>query len=138
MWLTSDYDYLAATHQFRYDSRPLKLNVPFGSSQIPTIRFQESTYTPLKCKDFDLEYVSMQQCFVDMFNSKDFSPCQNKCIPIQMQGFRYINNSSKIPDCTSLEDEVCNGGPVVWTKLPIITEYYCLMPCNITGRVSTN
>ena len=26
----------------------------------------------------------------------------------------------------------------MWTKLPNITESQCLMPCNITGRVSTN
>ena len=55
-----------------------------------------------------------------------------------MQGFRYVNNSLNIPDCTSLDDEICNGGPHVWTRLPNITESQCLMPCNITGRVSTN
>ena len=55
-----------------------------------------------------------------------------------MQGFRYVNNSSKILDCTSLEDEICNGGPNVWLELSVIAEYVCLMPCKLLGRVSTN
>ena len=139
VWLTADYDYLAVTHQYWAEARPLKINVPFGDHQIPSITYTEFTHTPLKCKDFDHKYLSLQQCLVDIFNSKDFiTPCQNKCVPIQMQGFRYVNNSTKIPDCKSLEDEICNGGPHVWTKLPNITESQCLMPCNITGRVSTN
>ena len=112
--------------------------MPFGSSQIPTIKFEEFTNEPLKCKDFDLEYVSVQQCLVDSFNSTDFPLCQNKCYPIQMQGFRYVNNSSNILDCTSLEDEICNGGPNVWLELLVIAEYVCLMPCKLLGRVSTN
>ena len=112
--------------------------MPFGSSQIPKIEFEEFTNEPLKCKDFDLEYVSIQQCLVDYFNSKDFSPCQNKCYPIQMHGFRYVNNSSNILDCTSLEDEICNGGPNVWLDLSFIAENVCLMPCKLLGRVSTN
>ena len=137
VWLTDDYDYLAATHQYWAESRPLKINLPFGNHQIPLIKYQEFTHTPLKCKDFDHEYISLQQCLANTFNTKDFAPC-NKCIPIQMQGFRYVNNSLNIPNCTSLDDEICNGGPHVWTRLPNITESQCLMPCNITGTFSTN
>jgi hypothetical protein len=112
--------------------------VPFGNSQIPTITIKESTNKPLKCKDFDLKYVSVQQCLVDYFNSNDFPLCEKKCVPIQMKGFRYVKNSSNILDCTSLEDEICNGGPNVWLDLVYITELECLMPCNMTGIVSTN
>ena len=110
--------------------------MPFGNSQIPTITLKESTNKPLKCKDFDLKYVSVQQCLVDYFNSKDFPLCQKKCVQIQMKVFRYINNSSNILDCTSLEDEICNGGPNVWLELLYFTEINCLMPCNMTGIVS--
>jgi hypothetical protein len=136
VWLTADYDYLAATHQYWAKSRPLKFNLPFGSHQTPSIAYEEFRHTPLKCKDFDRNYISLQQCLANIFNSNDFAPC-NKCIPIQMQGFRYVNDSLNIPDCKNLDDEICNGGPHVWTRLPNITESQCLMPCNITGRVST-
>ena len=35
-----------------------------------------------------------------------------------MKGLRYVNmsNSSKVENCTRLEDELCNGGPTVWSR----------------------
>ena len=35
-----------------------------------------------------------------------------------MKGLRYVNksNSSIVENCTRLEDELCNGGPTVWSR----------------------
>ena len=65
-----------------------------------------------------LKYVSEEQCIVRQFFSEEFSPCPVKCIPIQMKGLRYVNksNSSIVENCTRLEDELCNGGPTVWSR----------------------
>ena len=34
-----------------------------------------------------------------------------------MKGFNYVNNSMLLPNCTKLEDEICNGGPKVWNTI---------------------
>ena len=35
-----------------------------------------------------------------------------------MKGLRFVNksNSSVVENCTKLEDELCNGGPTVWSR----------------------
>ena len=43
-------------------------------------------------------------CLVDNFNSEKFSPCPIKCIPIQMKGFKYVNDSKILAEATYLEE----------------------------------
>ena len=61
---------------------------------------RENELQSLECKKSDHEYHSPHQCLISYFNSKDFSPCPIKCIPIQMQGtvkqghlkYQYFHN----------------------------------------------
>ena len=71
----------------------------------------------MNCKTSYAEYVSEFQCLLNIFLDEQFSPCPIKCIPIQMKGYHYVNKSISIRNCTRLEDEICNGGPKVGTKL---------------------
>ena len=96
------------------------------------ITTMQSIRNPLKCKMYDTDYVSEQQCFVNDFFDKDFSPCPIKCLPIQMRGFRYVNSSSDIKNCNKLEDEVCNGGPTVWKELDKHFKK-CKKPCKVSS-----
>ena len=47
-----------------------------------------------------------------------------------MKGYHYVNRSISLPNCAKLEDEICMGGPNVWTTL--INEFpKCLKPCKM-------
>ena len=84
----------------------------------------------LNCKTSDPEYLSFEQCLVELFVSMDFLKCPQKCIPIQMKGFKYINESANLKDCTKLEDEICAGGFNVWKTLKP-SYFKCQMPCKL-------
>ena len=131
IWITSDYDFLSLTHYPLSDKVPFQIEVPFQGIQISRIRFRETIIKPYNCKTSDTEYISEEQCLVNMFVDEHFSPCPIKCLPIQMKGFQYLNKSTSLINCAKIEDEVCNGGPKVWDKL-----HYgfpnCLNPCQMT------
>ena len=46
-----------------------------------------------------------------------------------MKGFKYLSNSTSLIDCTNIKDEICNGGPPVWTK--IFKDCEWVKPCKI-------
>ena len=48
-----------------------------------------------------------------------------------MRGFRYVDDSLTLPNCPKLEDEICNGGPEVWTGLNSKFSQ-CLKPCRVS------
>ena len=53
-----------------------------------------------------------------------------------MKGYKYLRNSTSLIDCKNLEDEICNGGPVVWNLIPSLFD--CPKPCKIityTGSI---
>ena len=77
VWITSQFDYVGIAVDQWDENRPFKINVPFGRDQIPDIRCQHYESMPLKCKTFDPDYESVQQCNVDFFLSNDF-PCPYK------------------------------------------------------------
>ena len=115
--MTSQYDYVSITHRPRFDFKPFKTTVPFGGSKKHQVSTTENEIQNLNCKTADPEYLSFQQCLIDLFDSLAFSKCPTKCIPIQMKGFKYINESFSLKDCTKIDDEICIGGPKVWIKL---------------------
>ena len=128
--MTSNYDFLAATTMHKSSFDPFQFSVPFGVIRYTQITFRETTIKPMNCKTSDTEYVSEFQCFVNIFFDEQFSTCPIKCIPIQMTGFNYVNKSTSIPNCTKLEDEICNGGPNVWSTIE--EEFQkCPKPCKI-------
>ena len=128
IWITANYDFLSLTHSPKGESVPLQFDAKFWGNYIYRVRFRETVVKPLNCKTSDPEYVSDQQCLVNMFTSEHFSPCPIKCVPIQMKGFHYINESTSLIKCPKLEDEICNGGAKVWKKLA--DEFAnCLDPC---------
>ena len=77
VYVTAQYDFLGVAHGGWLDNWPLKINIPLGTTQIPKIICQHFEQRPLKCKK-DPDYVSVQQCLVDKFISKEFSPCSHK------------------------------------------------------------
>ena len=129
--MTSDHDYLGATYT-KVGFMPFKFSSNFGDILTQKISTVQTIRHPLKCKKYNLDYVSEQQCLVSYFFNKDFSPCPVKCIPIQMRGFRYINSSSNLKNCDKLDDEICNGGPTVWKEL---LKHYekCSKPCRVSS-----
>ena len=129
--MTSDHDYLGATYT-NVGFMPFKFSSNFGDILTQKISTVQTIRHPLKCKKYNLDYASEQQCLVSYFFNKDFSPCPVKCIPIQMRGFRYINSSSNLKNCDKLDDEVCNGGPTVWKEL---LKHYekCSKPCRVSS-----
>ena len=129
--MTSDHDYLGATYT-NVAFMPFKFSSNFGDILTQKISTVQTIRHPLKCKKYNLDYVSEQQCLVSYFFNKDFSPCPVKCIPIQMRGFRYINSSSNLKNCDKLDDEICNGGPTVWKEL---LKHYekCSKPCRVSS-----
>ena len=131
VWLTSNYDYLGATQDDIRDFPYYKFNVPFGEIYSPRIRFKETIIKPLNCKLSDIEYISKEQCLVNIFITERFSACPLKCVPIQMNGFQYVNYSASVIKCNRVEDEICMGGPKVW--IPLLNEFSnCPKPCKIT------
>ena len=129
VWLTSDYDFLEAILNENFPS--YHFNVPFGEIYFPRITFKETIIKALDCKSSDIEYVSVQQCLVNIFISEHFSACPFKCITIQMKGFQYVNKSTNFINCARLEDEICNEGPKVWTQ--VWNKFSaCPKPCKIT------
>ena len=115
--ITHNYDFLVATTAIKGSSVPFQVNVPFGGIHYTQINFIETIIKPLSCKTSYAEYVSEWQCFINIFIDENFSPCPIKCIPIQRKGCHYVNKSISLPNCIKLEDEICNGGPKVGTKL---------------------
>ena len=93
--MTSQYDYLSIAHIPRFDYRPFWIKVPFGtvSKRIKRVLAIENEVRNLNCETSNLEYSSFEQCLVDLFVSSNFSYCPTKCIPVQMKGFKYINES---------------------------------------------
>ena len=131
VWLTSDYDYLGAVQDDYRDFPSYHFNAPFGEIYSTRITIKETIIKPLNCKLSDVEYVSEEQCLVNIFISEHFSECPFKCVPIQMKGFQYVNKSTSLINCKRVEDEICNGGPKVWTSM--FNEFSdCQKPCKIT------
>ena len=124
--MTTDNDYLGATHRNVADFMPFQFEVYFGVKRSQKITIVETIKKLLKCKMYYPDYVSQQ----DFFN-KDFSPCTIKCIPIQMRGFRYVNASSDLKNCKRLEHEVCNSGSTVWKGL-VKKFKKCKKPCKVS------
>jgi hypothetical protein len=89
VWLTSDYDYFGATRGIYGISAPYQFNVPFGKKHSTQITFKETIIKPLDCKLSDPEYISMEQCLVNIYITEHFSACPLKCLPIQMKAFQY-------------------------------------------------
>ena len=130
IWITSNYDFFAATTMFKSSMVPFQFTVPFGGIHYTQVTFSETIIKPLHCKISNTEYVSEFQCFVNIFLDEKFSPCPIKCIPIQMKGYHYVNRSISLPNCNRLEDEICIGGPKVGTKLS--DEFpKCQNPCKM-------
>ena len=130
--MTSDHDFLGVFNsRLGKDVMPFKFTSYFRGKMNQRITTMQSIRNPLKCKMYDTDYVSEQQCFVDDFFDKDFSPCPVKCIPIQMRGFRYINSSSNLKNCKNLDEEICISGPSVWKELQ---ERFgkCMKPCRVS------
>ena len=132
VWITSDFDYLASTHSMIGNVSPFKFDVRFEEKQQTTIAVVEARHRPLTC----IDHASEQHCIVDHFLSNDFMQCPLKCLPIQMKGFQYFNQSSHLEECSNLEDEACNGGPRVWDALEHALEN-CLMPCQFTTYIES-
>ena len=130
IWITANYDFLSLTHSTEGDNVPFQFDAPFTGNYIYRIRFRETIVKPLNCKTSDTEYVSDQQCLVNMFSAENFSPCPIKCVPIQMKGLQYLNKSISLTNCTKLEDEICNGGPKVWKTLDLEFSN-CVNPCKM-------
>ena len=133
--LTTDHDYLALTHSIYGDFFPFKFDIRFDEKQKSKIMVVETSIRPLICNQLDIDYVSEQECLVNHFVSEDFSPCPHKCIPVQMKGFHYINQSD-LKNCSKLEDETCNGGPKVWDPLEQAI-LQCLKPCQFTTYIES-
>ena len=130
IWITANYDFLSLTHSPKGENVPLQFDASFYGNYVYRVRFSETIVKPLNCKTSDTEYVSDQQCLVNMFSNEHFSPCTIKCVPIQMKGFHYVNKSTTLINCHKLEDEICNGGPKVWKKLNF--EFpNCMNPCKM-------
>ena len=131
VWITSNYDFLEGTYDRYGISAPYQFDVLFGKDQYTHITFKETIIKPLNCKLSDTEYISEQQCLVNIFITEHFPACPIKCLPIQMKGFQYVNSSTSFINCARLEDEICNEGPKVWTK--VWNEFSaCPKPCKIT------
>ena len=115
------------------DLIPWFATIPFGENQA-VISFQESIREPYQCRTSDRTYISMQQCIYEEFLtlSRDF--CSFPCIPIQLKGFRYINENNTLQDCRTLEEEVCTGGPKTWKDLEH-ADLHCDKPCQITEYI---
>jgi hypothetical protein len=126
--VTSDYEYLKPVYLPTIETFEFK--VPFGGTYKTQTTIMETMIKPLKCKSSD-SYVSDMQCFANLFFSKDLSPCPVKCLPIQMKGFQYANKSATIEDCANLEDEICNGGPLIVKRMELAYQE-CLKPCKET------
>ena len=130
VWITANYDFFSLTHPTYGENVPLQFDASFYGNYIYRVRFRETIVKTLNCKTSDTEYVSDQQCLVNMFTSEHFSPCPIKCVPIQMKGLRYLNKSISLTNCAKLEDEICNSGSKVWRKLNL--EFpNCMNPCNM-------
>ena len=131
--MTSDHEYLRVALGFMWSTLdiPLRFNSFFGDILNQEITTVQTIRNPLKCHP-DPDYVSEQQCLVNDFFNKDFSPCPVKCVPIQMRGFRHVNSSFELKNCNKLDNEVCNGGPIVWNEL---MERFkkCKKPCSVTS-----
>ena len=131
--MTFDHDYLAETHiKMWIDYMPFKFTSLFGEMMNHKVTTVQTIRSPLKCTMYNADYISEQQCLVNDYFAKDFSPCPVKCIPVQMRGFRYINSSSDLKNCERLDDEVCNGGPTVWKELEKRFEK-CIKPCRMSS-----
>ena len=130
VWITANYDFFSLTHPTYGENVPLQFDASFYGNYIYRVRFRETIVKPLNCKTSDTEYVSDQQCLVNMFIDEQFSPCPIKCVPIQMKGLRYLNKSISLTNCAKLEDEICNSGSKVWKKLNL--EFpNCMNPCKM-------
>ena len=131
IWITSDYDFLLVTNtHLKREIVPFQFRVDFAGFYTPRITFRETIIKSLNCKTFDTEYISELQCLVNIFIDESFPKCPIKCIPVQMKGFLYVNESTSFINCTRIEDEICNGGPKVWN---ILHEEFqnCLNPCEM-------
>ena len=83
--MMSDHNYLQVITDWMFDFMPFKFISKFGDSMIDKITTVQSVRYPLKCKMYTPDYISEQQCLVNEFLDKDFSPCPVKCVPIQRE-----------------------------------------------------
>ena len=83
--MMSDHNYLQVITDWMFDFMPFKFISKFGDSMIDKIATVQSLRYPLKCKMYTPDYISEQQCLVNEFLDKDFSPCPVKCVPIQRE-----------------------------------------------------
>ena len=98
--VTPQYEYLSVIHSPRLDYRPFMITVPFGSLKKQRILAVENEIRNFNCQvshkthaNTNFQYLSFEQCIVDLFVFSDFLQCPTKCVPIQMKGFKYINES---------------------------------------------
>ena len=134
--MTSKHDYLGVTHYFWGDFMPYRFIVYFGDILVPKITTIETIKKPLHCLTSDSEYISEQECLVNHFFSANFSTCPIKCIPVQMRGFEYVNNSSNLKNCVKIKDEVCNGGPPTWNEISRRFSN-CMKPCKVSSYTNS-
>ena len=137
VWLTSQYDYLSVIHDMWGNFPAFKISIPYGQVELSKVIFKQNELQSLDCEKSNAEYVSIEQCLVNYFISDDFPSCPIKCIPIQMEGFRYVNKSTQLTSCTKLADEICNGGPLVWEDLGAAWKR-CPRPCKFTSYVQSH
>ena len=107
IWITSDYDFLLVTNtHLKREIVPFQFRVDFAGFYTPRITFRETIIKSLNCKTFDTEYISELQCLVNVFIDESFPKCPLKCIPVQMKGFQYVNESTSFINCARLDDEI--------------------------------
>ena len=104
LYLTGRYDFLILVHDSKGGLDPFKISARFGDDYFQSINFQELVTFPLDCNKSDISYHSCQNYFVDTFMNTEYKQCANqKCIPFQMEGFRYNRVptfSQKFKSCT--------------------------------------
>ena len=90
VWITSNYDFMGATQDDPRHFPSYRFNAPFGEKYFPRITIKETIIKPLNCKLSDIEYISEEQCLVNIFITEHFSACPLKCAPIQKKAFQYM------------------------------------------------
>ena len=66
IWITANYDFFSITQPPTSENVPLQFDTSFYGNYIYRVRFRETVVKPLNCKTSDPEYVSDQQCLVNM------------------------------------------------------------------------
>ena len=115
VWMTAQFDYLGVTHTYWGENKPFEIDIPFGSMKVPTITTQEDVQVPFECKKSDSDYVSVQQCWVDTFISKDFSvnTIQRTELTNEFSATNYDKYLTPLPSAVMLRRhvDIIGGGP---------------------------